>query len=390
MSDIYFDRSRTAQDDACPRSRYWGVEYEGIGLELQGNSSKKHYLEFGSSVHRGMELLAQGLSPQDAYKGAVAVLRPVISSPLAGGSDDYSLYVKELEYLLAGFIIGYGSTIFQDDLAEYEMIGVEDEIVVEWTGASGIKARVSTKPDLVMRRRRDKSLWYKEFKTTSIISEGWIRSWSRSAQLLLGGLGVQQKHGEPLRGSIIQALYKGGKYKGRSTSVFCRAYSAPDGRVTLNYSKGFQATPVWELGFTPEAWVEHLLSTPAGTEAIRDQFPSTPPILFNMPLLKQWLEERVLREGTIAESSAIVNDPIRVHPDVKRQVVMESFPMHTGSCESSFGDPCPFVGLCYNETAADAPLTHGYQWRTPHLRLDPANLLLKAKEIENGETQGDD
>jgi hypothetical protein len=375
MSSIYFDRSRTAQDDACPRSRYWGVEFDGIGLELQGSSTRKHYLEFGSAVHRGMELLAKGSTPEEAYAEALVMLRPALGAPRDPGSD-YDLYLKELTYLLAGFIIGYGRTVFADDLLEYEMLGVEDEILVPYDSKSGISANVSTKPDLVMRRRRDSTLWYKEFKTTSMIHEGWMRSWSRSAQLLLGGLGVQHKYGEPLKGSIIQALYKGGKYKGRSTSPFCRAYSAPDGRIKLQYAKGYNSTPVWELPQTPEEWINTLFDSPEGIELVKAQFPQTLPILWNQPLMEKWLEERCWRENTIHET---VKGIARGDAPLEN-ILGQDFPMHTGSCESSFGDPCPFVGLCYNDAAAENPLSHGYQYRIPHLSLDPANKLLKGED----------
>lgn len=351
LDRIYFDRSRTAQDEGCPRSRYWGVEWGGVGLEPALGEEGKFYLPFGTAIHLGVELLAGGASGPDAAAGAWDNLQ----GALAGCEESYR---EEQKSLLYGMIAGYARSVWIDDLAEFDVVSVEDETEVTHGAAT-----VVAKPDLVLRRKSDASLWYKEFKTTGWANEGWVLSWAHSAQLLTGALAVASRLKEPLAGSIIQGLFKGQKRGGKLSSIFCYANVLPDGEVSYEWKPRAQKVPVGELAGGREAWIANM-----PLSVLLEQFPSTPPIMFNAPLMDAWLEQKVMREGEIAA--------VRSLAPVDSDTLNKVFPMHIGTCRPQIGSPCPFLNLCYVPQCAESPLTMGFNFRRPHLTSDPAHAII--------------
>lgn len=352
LNGVFFDRSRTVQDETCPRSRYWGTEWRGVGLTPATDKEGKLYLPFGSAIHLGMELTAKGERADDPAFAALALLAPHIASMPEP-------FRKEQEALLYGMIAGYARSVWVQDQEVYDFVSAEDEIVV--TTPTG--EQVVAKPDLLLRRKEDGTLWYKEFKTTAWANEGWVLSWSHSAQLLTGALAVASRLSEPLHGSIIQGLYKGQKRGGKLGSIFCYANMMPDGSLSYEWKPRAEKVPVWELDGGMEKWIREM---PMGI--LLQQFPATPPIMFNASLMDSWLREKVIREREIASVRSL--DPL---PEEVREKV---FPMHIGACQPAIGSPCPFVNLCYTPQAQEDPLWHGYTWRKPHLTSDPAHAIL--------------
>lgn len=355
LHQVYFDRSRAAADEECRRKRYIANEYCGVGLEGQGDPETKLYLPMGSAIHKAVEVLAKGGTGTEAASDALADFVPLLAIPGMSQTEQ-----TEQEYMLRGLILGYARAIWPLDLEEYRILSVEDEVVVLFPDGEQVLA----KPDLLLERKSDRSVIYKEYKSTHWANEGWVRSFSRAAQLLTGALATQVSTGRTLRASVIQGLYKGSKYKGRPTSPLIYGYRFPDGDWSTKWAKGAERIGVWEYPGGQSKWLEDfpLLE-------LRTHFPATPEIPFNQPLLAEWLAGRFAREHEIAKVRSIEPLP--------QALLDQHFPMNTGACEPAMGSACPFLGFCYNPSAKADPLLQGFQWRQPHLASDPAHAIRK-------------
>src|SRR5690349_16043060 len=96
MSKRFFtDRSRTLDFFRCPRLRFYGYEYAGIGLKM---ARKPMPFAVGSAVHSGLEYLlpeggAQGdqqgalSAPATLEEGAVAAALAKFALESAGGLE---------------------------------------------------------------------------------------------------------------------------------------------------------------------------------------------------------------------------------------------------------------------------------------------------------------
>lgn len=351
----YYTRSHRVRDEVCPRSRYWWSVYGGRGIERDGEAFE---LSFGTLVHTALAGLmdpAGGQSLDELVSNGVESL-----GILLAGRDE--LTQREYQTLFEAFVRGFARVVRPRLLEQYEVVSIERE----FTRDQGEGIRVGVKPDLILRRKFDGTLWYVEYKTTGNVKKEWLESWNTSVQLMAGAMLAGETLGEPVEGCIIQGLYKGYKYQGELRTPLVYRWRKPglpgetDEIVAERPTRwaGWHREGLWEGEGGVAAWIEQMPE-----EVLLGQFPQTPPIFLNKELVETWLRQSAIREGEI--------DAVQRGFDAGQEMAPETldrtFPQYFSQCKSTWGRGCDFFDCCWFPHIGADPIGSGlYRERQFH------------------------
>jgi hypothetical protein len=367
--------SRTARevDRRCQRERYHLTEVGGQGIVPAQTAEP---LETGIDLHRGLERIHQGEDPQvvadDVFKAAC----PSIAERYAD-HPDLEVIVAERAFLLRGWMLGHARVVLPNLLSEFKIVSIEAS--TGWNHAPGLV--FGFKPDLILERLDDGTLWYWEAKSTANTSAKWFKSWEFDLQVHLTALAYRELKGVPLAGTIIQGYAKGRKDydTGHLSSPLIGGWMKPADPPLLpaQYAlrrpqswKGWKQVSVTDMG--QDQWFD--LFSPAD---LASEFPATAPIFLNEDLAFSALRQAEWREREIAASRLVLRDP-STPEGVKAAVVERVFPM-TGKCSPSWGEPCAYLRACWEPLVADDPLGSGvFIPREPHHEVEK-DLLFGTK-----------
>lgn len=344
------DRSRTELDHWCPMARYWGYEFEGIGLAPM---EQPEPLRFGGSIASQLANIKQN--------------KPWNVKEFLGGNE--SLLAEALLY-------GYERIVWPRWLKDFELVSIETEypkLLADWL-------RHNARPDTIMRRKSDQTLWYgPEDKTT-----GWTDSlfnYTNNIQLHATALCVEEIIGEQISGAMVQGLYKGFTKEGQFYHPLVYAYYkegipgvVPD-QWKAKYTRGFQRNSTDNFPGGVRGWVDHLLKT--DPDVFLGIFPNTPPVMIRRDLAKEHLAQVLQRESQL--------QPWREAGRPKDQIPL-LFPKYFGQCDE-FGksrNPCTFKQLCYSPTAQRFPLSV-YKYREPHHEGEKENLDAESRRLQGAQ-----
>ena len=322
----FTDRSRTELDWTCPRARYWAYEFQGKGL-VPLETPKE--LAFGLAMAEQTANIKQGKAWNlESFQG--------------------------LERLVAkALLIGYEKIVWPRWLRDFDLVSIEEEQpkqLADWL-------TYNSRPDTIMRRKSDGSLWYgPEDKTTAWVDS--LLDYPKNIQLHATGLCIEHNREEKLAGALVQGLYKGFEKEGKLYHPLVFAYCkegipgvVPDqwnAKWTRNWER--RCTDEFEPGGM-EGWI---LKQPE--EVIAECFPMSPPTMLRRDLAEKYLKQVLHREAAV-----------RTFHEQEGREMDVTFPQHFNQCDgfSKGRKPCQYRELCWNPTAARFPLTF-YKHRTPH------------------------
>lgn len=351
----FLDRSRMEADWECPRLRYLNYEIGGRGVQPKGTAFD---LEFGTIVHDGIEAAVQG-------KTANTVQRVMELVKLQGGEEWEQ---KQWAGIGFGLVAGFMRSVWPKLMEQYELVSVEREVGIQLTEDLLFQAR----PDLLLRNKSTKLLWYFELKTAGNIDMQWCKSWERAPQVHLGALACERELGESLAGVVVVGLYKGRKSYGKQSSPLAWGYRTEDmpGIVPPQFSYEEQRRKGWEkfLAFDHpggiEAWVANMPE-----ELLAKQFVLTEPIFLRRDVTDRLIAQALHREQEIAAA---------MQGELTQDVVDRVFPQHFSSCAPAFGHGCKLVDACWIPWVAKNPLASGmFEWREPHHEAERKFFELK-------------
>ena len=319
----YTDHSRTALDDTCPKARYWGYEHAGLGITgVEPNED----LAFGLAVAQAVEGMRKGQ------------MAPIVHS------DDRSV-------LLNGLLTAYQTRIWPQWLTEFELIGAEIECAIPLAPDLTYMAR----PDAVIRRKADQTVWVLSDKTTSQNPENFVRQWDKAAQNHAECVAVEQTLGLSVSGFYTQGWYKGYQKAGTIYSPLAYAW-CKEGQPGLvkdqwqpEYKYGWTRRRISEFEGGVAAWVQRL-----STAVIQQQFPVAGPIGLRRDLVKTYLRQVAHREHLLMLAEA---------------PIAELYPQRFQHCDefSKFRRPCEFKSCCWVPFVGRDPIASGmYAVRRPH------------------------
>ena len=337
----YLDASRIAADWICPRSRYWGYEFEGGGITpIEPNAD----LQFGQRI-------------------AAQVQRIRDKQPLVA-AEATNEGVLEM-----GLLLAYTSTIWPLWDAEYEVIATELECAQPLGSALTYLAR----PDAVLRRRSDGTIWVLSDKTTSLPAATFCQQWQKAVQNHAECVLVEHQLGVTVSGYFTQGWYKG--YKKADTIYSPLAFAwCRQGATALTkdvwlaeYKYGWPRRRIDAYPGGIAAWIRQL---PA--ELIHAQFPVAGPTLLRRDMVEAYLTQVTIRDETIVDGQG------QRELDIQKQLSW-LYPQHFANCDEygKYRRPCAFRECCWVPSIGLDPLASGlYIKRIPHHdqeRLTQAN-----------------
>lgn len=345
------DRSGAETDDHCGM-KYWWQRKSGPARKGLVPLKKELPLLIGGETHNDLATVAD---MEDISVDALKEVVKGLTSHLT--QDDYCEQSKmELLWRRLGWLVAFALYLEPEIREKYDNVAVEDEVIYVrdplW---------VPVTPDRVLRNKITNRLEYREYKTTVSSTQKWLHSWFYAIQLHLGLVAMSEELEEKVHFAQIMGLMKG--YESQSDHRLVHPYvwgwynhqlDKWSCDYTLSRGKDWVPMPVWEYPGGIVEWVRF-----CGPDVAKGQFPHSPPVFLNQRMLDLWTVRRLARQRQIrqVEEAAYLDEKIRV----------TYFEMKTGQCRPAFGDPCPYLPLCWNAEANANPLGSGdFIVREPH------------------------
>jgi hypothetical protein len=367
------DRTRTVTDWKCPRARYWGYEYRGRGVVRNGNSIE---LFMGITLHDALASIASAtlrgfdVDIDQLAADAFKQMYQELVDPMVPDSVEFA---REQGTLVEGILRGFYGHVWPILMDRYDIVCTEEEM--EWPLDDAGEFVFMTKPDLIVEDKREGTLIYLEYKSTSSKKENWINSWDTAVQLHSSIKATERTLGRGVDGVQIIGMYKGYESYGKQSSPFCYAYMKrgnppfTQDQVAYDYKAGFRRSPTWELEGGTKKWVEDMPQN-----ILASQFPMTPVISVNDDLVEAFFRQRLVREREIANAVGEL-----YHPDspgnYDEDIMDRAFPQKFDQCVPSFGWGCQYKKLCHG--FVQDPLEEGYVLREPHHQQEREQMGLE-------------
>lgn len=307
---FFTDRSRINTSQTCPAKRWFqyhaGPEGRGLVPSREGED-----LVLGRAVHAGMEVLLAGTVEGESIDAVCQTAGEIAANHFRRESeaglemqDSQELWdilpevaqTLRLEqgWLAYALVWAWGKRKLAKLLEEYEVLAIEPEI--NWPLGQledGRTAVMMSRPDAVLRRIVDGSLWTVSWKTAKRFDQTTLSKLECDTQTLTEGLAVQHWTGKPCRGTYYGYLVKGDKQAdeelgakryasslirpyhrdaaqfGGNLTDFRAAYKWFDGTVNRTLGKGWSRVNIWDW-IEPLAWLEALERGEVQPEAGRD------------------------------------------------------------------------------------------------------------------------
>lgn len=340
---IYTDRSRREAAEKCLRKRYWNYEFKDRGIVPRAEGRSRFPLMTGTGVHNAIEHLAMGRTVDEAVRVGVDVYLDFE----CGEDERLGHLVREQRAIIEGLTRAFALSTLPSFLSTYEVLRVEREYVVELAPSLMWMSR----PDFVVRRRSDGSVFIINLKTTKRADERWVAQWPIDQQTLAEVVAVEAAEQEKLSGVIVLGLMKGetleypkGSGQWYHNSPLTQAWMK-DGVMQARYEwtdidgstrrlgKGWKKVPVWEQEGGVKAWVERLWQE--DPTLLLEQVVMLPPILRTEYQVEAWKQAVVWQEIAIDARMQLPSD------------LDSDFPMSTSSGNCLWPVKCPYFSLCH-------------------------------------------
>jgi hypothetical protein len=370
---------------ACARKRWWQYEYQGRGVERIINDVA---LSTGIAIHHVLEQLTLGLDLEQALAIGVNDYRQQVEAAglaiVAGESTAMQQVIDEQATLIEALGRGWAATRLPYYRETYDVVEVE----TEHTLAIADDLELMVRPDVVVRRKVDQTLFVVDFKSASTADGQWRKRY-RYDQLTLSQLPpLEAALGEPVGGIIIEGLVKGyraeypkgsGQRQQNSPLIYgwrnpqtdewasryewtCTAEHWTNGkRPTMcpgNKShrlSGYYKAPVWaEFGGGVKGWLDWLLAN--DRETVEQQFVELPPLLRSEWELREWKASAIAQEQRIGQNSEWLNSMLDNGATLDslefNEHLARLFPRNTvnGNCLY-----CSCHDLCWGNASPDDP-----------------------------------
>jgi hypothetical protein len=307
-------------------------------------------LRFGSAYAKGTELLAL---PND--RTPASLIGEIV---LTYAKDEVD---PRWTQILTGLLWGYSTYLLPLLRQDYDIIGVEPEVPLLWP-PSQPEMVWATRPDVVLRRRADATVWVPDNKTTKWKDARWLEKWPWAIQLHMQALAVKQQHPDlDVQGSLVLGAYKGYERESDWYTPFLIGYrTVTDGipSYSARYVRGWEKFNPTRY-FSMEDWVRMM-----PLDVLQENFPTSKPIFLREDVCQIVLEERLRREKQIAEWRLS-------SPEERLAARSTVFSHSTSSCNM-----CSYKEACWNPTVERDPCASGlFVPRTPNHTLEKAAFL---------------
>jgi len=382
---VYTSRSQYLSGLDCPRMRALNYHsdgaggWEGGGLQLAKQPS---YFQLGTSLHNALEAVATGVDPYEV-QGQIWEFESLADALDFGTNEiDPHLGVREAATFIEATMWLFLDIVLPGLLQEFVIEEVEHEIAVplkplpcahcggpyykdcEYCAGTGERPLIwMSKPDMVLRRKRDQALFCLDLKssgqrhTPADLEKQFQHSTLVQAQMA----SVEYAFEEPCIGFIYLGVYKGyrerkvNKSLGYKRQVSPLVYAYCDTTLADGLSKPAISHDNWRTG-PPKLLADlphmsirdYVLALPEPVKQAQFMLTDSP-IGLDPHKVQQWREE--------------------VWQEERRWVVPEAPFSHNDNHCFRYGvhRPCGYLACCYSENVKADPLGSGlYVPRVPH------------------------
>lgn len=403
MSDIYYtDRTRICLHRKCHRARYWGFEYNNLGIT---RAKRSIHLLAGVHLHAGLAALLQGAQEDEAAEVSVKAYQADAQARQLdiGESENAEEVIKEQSALVEALTRVAALRIVPSILAEYQVLSTEQEIEIVAVSNLVFMSRA----DAVLRRNESNDLYVLSWKSKGRwgpeIEQRTKEESEHDDQGLSESWSVGEKYGEPVEGVLMAWLIKQErkeypkgsgqyvtwsplirgyrKFNDDGSSEFAWAYTWDDtseGRER-RLGKGWTRFNVWEQPGGVKSWVHALhdgrVQPDAGDCLARQCFMPVP--FFRQPhKIESWARQAVEQEISVAMTRDY-KDGLDV--GCLNEYLDTYFPQTLSACDQM--GRCEFHDICHGPSyIADDPVGSGlYVWRQPHHDAETCSITSKIK-----------
>mgnify|MGYP003578973594 CR=1 FL=1 len=201
---IWTDRSRIIE--ICARKRFLGYDYEGTGFVP---TARNEDLLIGAAVHEGIDLLFQGGSLEKAL--AVTEKCYLEGKPWGGWllPEQQEALTQDGLHLSKALVYAFHTIYLPQYLDQYEVVEVEEEINWLVREIDGLALVCMSRPDAILRDKRDGKLWHVSHKTTKRFDDIALQGLDVDVQRFAEGLAIKAKYGEDIEGTFYNYFIKG-------------------------------------------------------------------------------------------------------------------------------------------------------------------------------------
>jgi hypothetical protein len=301
--------------------------------------------------------------------------------------DGNDFLLNEQLCLLEGLVRAWHAVRLPKIQAEFDVVDVEKEIA--WELAPGI--RLMVRMDAVLRRKTDKLLFVKDYKTVSAVFDDFGKKYEHDSQLLAYTLAAEGIYNEPIGGLLMEGVIKGKRARDKALSSpfrdtiiqqspLCYGYKAKvknqPGQFLLerSWSAGAEKVPVWDMRGGIQEWLHDW--SPLDMAELFVVPPAIKPMRRD---LERWHRQAVAQERQIQADVLFTQDDWTAFEkaigtpeedaawDTYQQALDTLFPQNHNHCFRYFGYPCAMERLCFTEAIEADPLASGfYDERIPH------------------------
>jgi hypothetical protein len=359
------DRSGGELDDDCGMAFFWNRVWHPPGSPHHGIVDPKEsvYLKIGREIHEDLAMIAdmKDLRPEAIQERVDDLTKDLTDE------DRIDQAFMETLYRRAGWLAGFALFIEPKLREQFDTVFMEDEIILDreplW---------IPVTPDRVLRSKATGKLHYREYKSTVSTSSGWMNQWTFAIQLHLGMKALEEELGEPVEYAQIQALSKGYIGANGLSHPYVYGWHNPTtNEWTQEYKAGnaWNKRGVWEHPGGVVKWVQK-----CGEGAAFGVFPCSAPVFLNVNMLDSWVARKTARMKEIDHNGEACIE----HKELRKLV----FEQRTKKCRPPFGDPCPYLKLCWN-APGEARAAQDYIPRIPHHEIE--NIWREDQKKENAQ-----
>ncbi len=291
-------------------------------------------LLIGLTLHKGQEeLLLTGDSSHSR-----AELRKEFSRLTANVSEEIRTghTLDQALHLAEALHLGWALAKWPAFQEQFEILHVEKEERLRLSSGQVFMARA----DAVVRERSSGFIYVFNWKSTKK-KKDWNTMWLRDVQAWTEAMVIEQALGEAVSGCIFEGFFKGVELGPIWSSPLIYGFRNGAGEVSSTWKRGWDRLAAWrEFGL--DSWFAKL--SPA---TIHDQFLRSEPVLKNDEVVREWLEQVVMKEEAI--------DHVLTNGSEQEQLVFFSQNFSPWNCAG-----CPFDPVCQKRSSIEELLKDGF------------------------------
>ncbi len=334
-ADFLIDFAATELDDRCGMS-FWLSTLEG-GRGIQHKTSILPALLL-AETHADLRAIAalEDIGPVAIQKVIDGLLEPLSEE------DREDVTRMELLYRRLGWLAAFALYVEPGIRMDYHSVPLDSEILLDRT-----PLWVTARPDRLLRSKTDGDISYREYVLMPPgVNQKWLHTWLFNMRVHLGIAAASEETKQGITYGQIMGLMEGyySVLDGHLMHPYVWGYHKHQTQEWSNVFKtekeGWLPTPVWKFPGGVVAWVRH-----CGQHIADAQFPLSPEITFNKPMLDNWVERQLHRARAIrvVKDASVTNQHLRgIH-----------FEQKTATCRPLIGEPCQFLAKCWGQPKVD-------------------------------------